>query len=45
MSLPISASQGIYGGNPARASAVLGQAGLAMQVDAAVKAIETARGP
>lgn len=41
---PPSTSQGIYGGNPTRASAVLGQAGLAMQVDAAVKAIEAARG-
>ena len=40
-----SGSQGVEGGNPARASAVLGQAGLAMQVEAAVKGIEAARGP
>ncbi|MFB9872139.1 creatininase family protein [Acetobacter farinalis] len=39
-----SAQEGIYGGDPRRASAALGQAGLAMQIDAAVQAIRSARG-
>lgn len=39
-----STAEGIYGGDPRRASAALGQAGLAMQVNAAVQAIEQARG-
>lgn len=39
-----SAQDGIYGGDPRRASAALGQAGLAMQIDAAVQAIRSARG-
>ncbi|MCC6104090.1 creatininase family protein [Acetobacter sp.] len=39
-----SSADGIYGGDPRRASASLGQAGLAMQVNAAVQAIEQARG-
>ncbi|MBO6038117.1 MAG: creatininase family protein [Acetobacter sp.] len=38
-----SARDGIYGGNPARSSAALGQMGLSMQVDAAVRVIETAQ--
>lgn len=38
-----SAAQGIYGGDPRRASSTLGQPGLAMQVEAAVKAIDDAR--
>ena len=39
-----SAQQGIYGGDPRRASAALGQAGLGMQISAAVQAIQAARG-
>ncbi|MFH7811990.1 MULTISPECIES: creatininase family protein [Acetobacter] len=38
-----SAAQGIYGGDPRRATSTLGQPGLSMQVDAAVKAIDDAR--
>lgn len=41
---PPSAQQGIYGGDPRRASAALGQAGLALQINAAVQAIQNARG-
>lgn len=36
-------AQGIYGGDPRRATSTLGQPGLTMQVDAAVKAIDDAR--
>ena len=36
-------AQGIYGGDPRRATSTLGQPGLAMQVNAAVKAIDDAR--
>lgn len=36
-------AQGIYGGDPRRATSTLGQPGLAMQVEAAVKAIDDAR--
>mgnify|MGYP003362100484 CR=1 FL=1 len=38
-----SIAQGIYGGDPRRATSTLGQPGLSMQVDAAVKAIDDAR--
>ncbi|MFT8467923.1 creatininase family protein [Acetobacter syzygii] len=38
-----SPAQGIYGGDPRRATSTLGQPGLSMQVDAAVKAIDNAR--
>ena len=37
-------AQGIYGGDPRRATSTLGQPGLTMQVNAAVKAIDDARG-
>ena len=37
-------AQGIYGGDPRRATSTLGQPGLAMQVGAAVKTIDDARG-
>lgn len=39
-----SAQEGIYGGDPRKASASLGQAGLTMQINAAVQAIQSARG-
>lgn len=40
---PSSVAEGMYGGDPRRASAALGQAGAAMQVHAAVQAIEQER--
>ncbi|MFT9257317.1 MAG: creatininase family protein [Acetobacter sp.] len=42
---PPTPAQGIYGGDPRRATAALGRVGLDMQVSAALAAIERARAP